>query len=104
MGYSIYKEENALDKQDNGWQVLVTRNTGGFDLIAVFKTKAQAMAKVKSLRKKSKATRFRFRDTKKGKQRLGFRNNVVVEVTSFRRKDGKIVRFHTRKLPKRGRS
>lgn len=51
----------------------------------------------------SQATRFRFRDTKKGKQRLGFRNNVVVEVTSFRKKDGTLVQFHTRKLPKRGR-
>lgn len=49
----------------------------------------------------TRATRFRFRDVKGGKQRLGFRNNVVVEVTSFRRKDGTLVKIHTRKKPRR---
>jgi len=34
---------------------------------------------------KGKATRFRFRKIKGGKQRLGFRNNELIEITSFKR-------------------
>lgn len=46
-----------------------------------------------------KGARFRFRKIKKGKQRLAFKNNVVVEVTTFKKgkKKTKKIRIKRRK-------
>jgi len=48
----------------------------------------------------TKATRFRFRKTKKGKQRLGFRNNVVVEVTTFTKGKKRTKKIKTKRRKK----
>ncbi len=47
---------------------------------------------------KSGEPRFRFRTTKSGvRQRLVFCGNEVVEVTSFRRRNGTFVKKHRRR-------
>ncbi len=44
-----------------------------------------------------KGARFRFRKTKKGKQRLAFKNNVVVEVVTFKKGKKKVKKIKRRK-------
>lgn len=49
----------------------------------------------------SKGTRFRYRKLgKKRRQRLAFKNNKVVEVSGYKKRNGKWVKKYTRRLPK----
>ncbi len=45
-----------------------------------------------------KGARYRFRTIGRTRQRLAFRNNKVVEVTSYKKRNGSFVRTHTRRI------
>ena len=128
MVFFIFHETNALEKQDNGWQVLKTSPVHDPDLVAVFKTKAEAQKKVKKLRsasnnqtenkiispiendkridtearKQAKRIGIPFSSTgKTSKERYFFIQGVKsVGVTSHKRKNSR-VNSHRRSKPRR---